>query len=204
MIKKIDISSPETFAYLEKQLDLSGKTFATDLLSRPLTGGKVYAYVPENTAAELLYRFESGGIYPTERKPGLVAVQNNARPVVIEYILKYLQQNNEHCCLFEDALAEPSYPYVKRRGIDYVHLGNEMYYFFSSDAKYESVEVALRFSGGHYFLCALSSLAIEKQEGFSPLSSVVAEQLKELSSAVVSFFVRAYDGEGYLEWCKIR
>ena|SRR5215203_3863284 len=78
----------------------------------------------------------------------LVPVQNDARPVVINDILKYLQENKEHCCLFEQANGTPSDPWVKRSGIKYVHLDNEMYYFFGSDAQTETVEEALKTSEG--------------------------------------------------------
>jgi len=67
MIKRIDITSAVTFAYVQEQLGLSGKTLANQLLSKSLMEGKVFAYVPENTASELLYRFKTGGIYPFDR-----------------------------------------------------------------------------------------------------------------------------------------
>lgn len=207
MIKRVDITSPETFAYVQEQLDLSGKTFANELLSKSLLEGKVFAYVPENTPSELLYRFETGGIYPFDRTllqdtPALIPVQNDATPVVINDVLKYLHENKEHCCLFEEPVGTPSDPWIKRSRIKYVHLHNEMYYFFDKDAKSEEFEDAFRTSEGYYFLCALSSLPIDDQDGFSPFNSLNSEQLKNFASNVVSFFVRAYDGEGYLQWIK--
>jgi hypothetical protein len=207
MIKKIDVTSAKAFDYLQEQLDLSGKTLANQLMAKSLTEGKVFAYVPENTRSELLYRFETGGIYPFDRSllqnsPALVPIQNDARPVVIDHIVQYLQQSKEHCCLFEDATGAPSDPWVKRSGIKYVHIDDEMYYFFGSHVQMATVEEALKTSEGYYFLCVLGSLPAEKQKGFSPFTSLNIEQLKDFSSNVVSFFVRAYDGEGYLEWCK--
>ena len=62
MTKRVDITSPETFSYIREQLDLSGKTLANQLLSKSLLEGRVFAYVPENTPPELLFRFETGGI----------------------------------------------------------------------------------------------------------------------------------------------
>jgi hypothetical protein len=205
MIKRADITSPETFAYVQEQLDLSGKTLANQLLSKSLLEGKVFAYVPENTPSELLYRFETGGIYPFDRSllqniPALIPVQNDARPVVINDILKYLSVNKEHCCLFEEPVGAPSHPWVENSNMKYVHLNEEMYYFFNKDAKSEEFENAFRTSEGYYFLCALSSLPIDNQGGFSPFNSLNSAQLKKFASNVVSFFVRAYDGEGYLQW----
>src|SRR5690242_10902837 len=131
MIKRVDITSPDTFAYIQEQLDLSGKALANRLLSKSLLVGRVFAYVPENTPSELLFRFQTGGIYPFDRSlrqntPALVPVQNDARPVVISDILKYLSENNRHCCLFEEPVGKPSDPWVIRSGIKYVHLDNEM------------------------------------------------------------------------------
>jgi hypothetical protein len=205
MITRIDITSSETLAYVQEQLDLSGKTLANQLLSKSLTEGKVFAYVPENTPIELLYRFETGGIYPFDRSllqnsPALVPVQNDARPVVINDILQYLHENKEHCCLFEEANGTPSDPWVKQSQMKYVHLNEEMYYFFDKDAQPEEFEDAFKTSEGYYFLCALSSLPVEKQESFSPFNSLNTDQLKNFASNVVSFFIRAYDGEGYLQW----
>jgi len=207
MIKRVDITSPEAFAYVQEQLDLSGKTLANQLLSTSLLEGKVFTYVPENTPSELLYRFETSGIYPFERSllqniPALVPVQNDARPVVMEDILKYLHENKEHCCLFEEPVGRPSDPWVKNSKMKYVHLNDEMYYFFDKDPKSEEVKDAFRTSDGYYFLCVLSSLRIDDQCGFSPFNSLNSDRLKDFASNVVSFFVRAYDGEGYLQWDK--
>jgi hypothetical protein len=205
MIKRIDITSAQTFAYVQEQLELSGKTLANQLLSKSLTEGKVFAYAPENTPSELLYRFETGGIYPFDRSllqntPALIPVQNDARPVVINDILQYLRENKQHCCLFEEANAIPSDPWVKQSQMKYVHLNEEMYYFFNEDAQPEEFEDAFKTSEGYYFLCALCSLPIDNQDGFSPFNSLDSEQLKNFASNVASFFVRAYDGEGYLQW----
>lgn len=209
MIKQVDITSPEAFAYVQEQLDLSGKTLANQLLSKSLLEGKVFTYVPENTPLEFLYRFETGGIYPFDRSllqktPALVPVQNDARPVVMEYILKYLHENKERCCLFEEPVGSPSDPWVKNSKMKYVHLNEEMYYFFDKNAKSEEFEDAFMTSEGYYFLCVLSSLPIDSQDGFAPFNSLNSNQLKNFASNVVSFFVRAYDGEGYLQWNKGR
>jgi hypothetical protein len=205
MIKRIDITSAKAFDYLQEQLYLSGKTLANQMMLTSLTAGKVFAYMPENTPLEILCRFETGGIYPFDRsllqnKPALVPVQNDSRPVAINYILQYLQDDKKHCCLFEEPLGRPSDPWVKNSKIKYVRLGDEMYYFFSNNAKKATFEDAFKTSEAYYFLCVLSSLTAEKQNGFSPFSSLSSEQLRYFAANVVSFFVRAYDGEGYLEW----
>ena len=137
-----------------------------------------------------------------KNSPALVPIQNDARPVVIKYILQYLQENENHCCFFEDATWAPSDQWVKHSKIKYFHLDEEMYYFFGNDAETETFEDAFKRREGYYFLCALSSLRAKKQNGFSPFSSLSSEQLDDFASNVISFFVPAYDGEGYLQWRK--
>ncbi len=132
----------------------------------------------------------------------MVPVQNDSRPFAINYILEYLQQDKEHCCLFEEPLGRPLDIWVKRSKIEYVHLGDEMYYFFGNNTKKTTFEDAFKTSEAYYFLCVLSSLTAEKQNGFSPFSSLSSEELRVFAANAVSFFVRAYDGEGYLEWNK--
>jgi len=197
----------EAFAYLKEQLDLSGKNLANQLTSKSLTEGKVFTYLPENTPLEHFYRFEIGGIYSfdkslVKKSPALVPIQNDARPVVINYILQYLQENENHCCLFEDPIRAPSDRWFKRSEIKYVHHDKETYYFFGNNVEIETFQDTFKRSEGYYFLCALSSLPAKKQKGFSPFSSLSTEQLEDFASNVISFFVRAYDGEGYLQWRK--
>jgi hypothetical protein len=172
-----------------------------------ITSAETFAYVPDNMPPELLYRFGTGGIYPFDKSlllnsPALVPVQNDARPVAINFILQYLEQNKERCYLFEEPNRIPSDPWVKSSQIKYVHLDKEMYYFFGGNGHAETFGPAFKTSEGYYFLCALSSLPTGKQNAFSNLSSLTTEQLNDFTSNVVSFFVKAYDGEGYLQWSK--
>ena len=205
MIERVDITSIEAFNYLRDQLNISG-TLAKFLKSQELESGTVLAYVPHNTPSESLYRFESGGIYPIPERPSkgpvVVPVQNDARPIVINYVLDYLQTNQKNCCLFEEPSARPPDPWVARSEIEYVQLDQEMFYFFSGRPSRASFKEAFDVSEKYYFLCALSSLPTEEQKHFSPFSSVTLEQLNHLANNIFSFFVRAYDGEGYLQWYK--
>ena len=104
--------------------------------------------------------------------------------------------------MLEEANGALSDPRVKDSELQYVNLDEEMYYFFNADAQTATFEDAFKTSEGYYFLCALGSLPAEKQYGFSAFSSLSIDQLKDFASNVVSFFVRAYDGEGFLQWTK--
>lgn len=208
MIKSTDIACAEALDYLRGQLELSGKTLAKLVRSQFFSEGKVFAFVPENTPSELLYRFEAGGIYPYKKRlpqisPAIVPIQNDAKPIVMNNILQYLQQKKENCCLFEEPCAIPSDPWVRRLQINYVHLNQQMFYFFGDNTNTVGFEQAFTASEGYYFLCALSTLDTDKQKSFVPFSPVTDELLKEFASNIVCFFVRAYDGEGYLQWSRV-
>src|SRR5258708_20763976 len=137
MIEQRDIKKLQSFAYLREQLEI-GKTLSSSISKLPLEKGRVFAFVPEGTSEDLLFSFERGGIYSYEeerkRKQSVVQVKSESRPLVIKEILMHLASSVNNCCLFEEALAIPSDPWVTTSGVKYVHLqDNEMFYFFDSD-----------------------------------------------------------------------
>jgi hypothetical protein len=205
MIKRTEVTGGKAFEYCREQVNLSGKTLANAILNLPIENGKVYSYVPENTPTEILFRFSSGGVYPFDKSllqssPALVPVQNDAEPIVINTIIKYLNSNTEHCCLFEEPSGFPSDPWVEKEKIRFIHIGQEMFYFFNNDANKEEFEEIFKISQGYYFLCALSSLVQNQQSYFITYREISSENIRSFTDNLSSFFVRAYDGEGFLEW----
>ncbi len=204
MIKRIDVSGEAAFAYLREQLNMSGP-LGKLLLSTDISKGRVFAYVPETTPVEYLYRFHAGGLYPvveSSYKKNKVPVQNKATAILINHILQYLKKSESHCCLFEEPNAKPSDPWVTMEKIEYVQLDEEMFYFFNNKVQSENFEKSIKNIVGYYFLCTLSSLPVAMQNGFSPFSFLTVKQLNDYASKCCSFFVNAYDYEGYLEWNK--
>lgn len=192
MVERIDITSPEAIQYLKEHLDLSGKVFAKQMQTLSLSKGRVFAIVPEDTPSERLFKFKQGWIEPMD----------DVDPFVIEYIITYLEDQKDNCCLIEEPHAWPSDPWVTSSGIQYIHFNKEMYYFFNSDFEPKALEESFKTSKGYYSLCALSSMSSQMPGDFSPFTQVDPGQLRELANKVVTFICSAYDGQGYLLWEK--
>jgi hypothetical protein len=204
MITKIDVTGPEAFAYFEDHLTMGGKTLSDYLSAMSWREGKIYAVVPQNTKPELLFQFESGGIYPYEAPRAennlMVAIQNDARPVVVDWIDEYLG-GIDHCCIFEESSRALGGGWVKESKMEYVSIGKEMYYYFDGENRSkEKIRDALRWSGSYYFLCVLGRLGAESRAAFLPKQEISPLILEELSQQVEAIIVQAYDYEGYLMW----
>jgi hypothetical protein len=205
MIIKKDITSPEAFTYIRKQLDM-GKTLSSCINAISLEIAKVFALVPEATSEKQLFNFDSGGIYPLEKaaiKEGsIVPIRNDSKQLVIKEVLSHLSSNMNNCSLFEDALGNPSDPWLTSSKIEYVHVNkSEIFYFFDNNNKNEGkIEEAFNASEGYVFLCALSSLDLAERSKFVSQREVPSELLKSFATNLSAFFVKAYDGEGYLMW----
>lgn len=205
MIQKKEVTGSKAFKYLAEQLSLGGKTLSNCINLLPIQGGKIYAFVPENTLEEQLFNFEAGGIYPNNMKlsktANLIPIPNEARPVLINIISNYLSITEENCCIFEESNAKPSDPWISKSKIEYVYKDEEIFYFFDEkNANNILLERAIRVSDGYYFLFALGSINIEDHVRFTPFAAIKFELLKIFSERINSFFVKAYDGEGYLMW----
>jgi len=206
MIGKKNITSKDSYKYLRSQLKIGGKTLSNLINILPLENGKIFAFVPEGIPEKSLYEFDKGGLYFFDKEllkntPALVPVQNDARSVLIRNLHEYLDLKKENCCIFEEPIALPSDPFIKNSEIEYVHINDEMFYFFdkkNNDAK--KIEKSFTGSEAHYFLCALSTLNFEEHFEFAPFKKITTELLEKVVANLTSFFVRAYDGEGYLMW----
>jgi len=206
MLIKREVTSKQAFKYLKEQL-VSDKTLSSFLSQQDIESGKVYTFVPESTSEEQLYNFEVGGLYPSEKKfvngTWLSKVINEAKPLVEKIIEDYLSANHGNYCVFEECNGTPNSPWVINSKIEYVYIGDEMYYFFNRENNInEKLKQAFLHSGGWYFLCVLSSLRpydYNKIEAFHEISPMLIEAIAHNTTA---FFVDAYDGEGYLMWEK--
>jgi len=205
MIVKQNITNPKSFLYLRDQLSL-GKSLSNTLGMLPIEKGTVFAFVPAGVSEEQLFNFKIGGIYPPDTALGnkemITPIKNDSRPLVINEILLHLNSNVNNCCLFEDALTIPTDPWVATSQIEYITVsGSEMLYFFDSSFKdEEKIGEVFSISEGYVFLCALSSLAPVDRNKVLAYKDVSSELLKVFMTNLSAFFVRAYDGEGYLMW----
>ena len=207
MIIKKNITKPESFAYVRSQLD-KGNTLSGCINMLPIEKGELFAFVPDGTSENLLFKFESGGIYSYEdelnAKQTVIRIKNESKPLVMREIELHLTSSINNCCLFEDSLAIPSDAWVVTSQVKYIHFQNkEMFYFFDNNFRdQEEIDEAFKQSESHVFLSALSSLGSNERAGFSPYKEVTVIQLELFTKNISSFFINAYDHEGYLMWVK--
>jgi hypothetical protein len=208
MIEKKNITGTAALNYVKQELSRGGALSAciNELL---LANGAIYAFVPGGTSESKLYDFENGGLYLLDEefldeRPSSTPILNDARPLLVEIIQQHLTSMGVNCCLFEDQLLSPTDPIVATFSLDYVHLSDgQMFYFFNSHRNNTStIRKALATSEAHVFLCVLSSLDIDMQNEFLPNREISLGLLEEFAASVSSFFVEAYDHEGYLMWVK--
>jgi hypothetical protein len=207
MLTRIEVTGEKSFSYLREHLYLSGKVLASALETFSLDKGRVFTFVPEDIPHEKLTEFNEGVLYPVDvelskKPPFLVPVQNDARPMVQELVLNYLTQDATHCCIIEEPVGAPDDPWVKKEKVEYIHIGQEMYYFFNRHAEATVFRETFQTAENYYFLCALGALNMEAQQLFTPFHHVEKDQIKSFAETVSSFIVKAYDGEGYLQWLK--
>lgn len=206
MIEKREVTGVEALEYLQNQLSLGGKTLSNYINQHPLQYGQVYSFVPKGTSQGSLYNFKSGGIYFSNKEslsngPILIPIRNDAKDILINIINEFIQNTDDNCCIFEEPNAKPSDPWISNSGIEYIFYGEEIFYFFDkSNNNKEGIENAIKRSDGYYFLCALGSLNFANHAGFTSFQSVSPELLKAFVQKIAFFFVKAYDGEGYLMW----
>jgi hypothetical protein len=203
MIEKKDVTGPLSFDYIRSQLSL-GRSLSHMLNTMPIEKGKVFSFVPADTSKEKLYDFSSGGIYLFDKEilktTKIVPVRNDSKPLVIDEIITHINADKMNCCIFEDPNAMPKDPF---HGVEFLNFNNEeVYYFFDQgNVQYQEIKKAFIFSEAYIFLCILSSLELDiritHESGF-----ITGSLLELLVEGVNSFFVRAYDGEGYLLWNK--
>lgn len=204
MIQKKEVTNEAAFLYLKDQLDLSGKILSNELQKISYKEGKVFAIVPKNISDEHLYNFSSGGLYDVDKRlfkksPILIPVQNNSRPILIKHVFKYLYEDNENCCVFEDPFSLPTDPYIMNSKVEFIPIDNEVYYFINKKStNIKLVKEIFAISEGYYFLCVFSSLKLNSESLKS--DKLNSEFIKKIVHNIRSFVVRSYDGEGYLIW----
>lgn len=206
MVIEFDISSVAAFKYVKEQLGRSGKALAKYLLSTALEEGHIYAMIPETTPEDLLYKFSSGGIYPQNQSFSITGGQlaltpNDGRKTISRSIFNHLKTTGSNFCMFEEPILEPTDLLLSKVSANYVVLNNEIYYLLDANTSdLYLIEDTIKQCDDFYFLCVLFSTNPENEDTKVKGTSVSDLQLKMIAESTSSFFVNAYDGEGYLVW----
>jgi hypothetical protein len=212
MIDLVNVTGEVVFAFVRATLS-KGRYLSKSIKDLPIEEGRVFSFVPSGTARDSLYAFESGGLYlPNSKKvrvnlpvpASVVPVCNDARPPVIEQILMRLNGGKDNFCLFEEPVMWPSDRNLATLGLDYVYIGDEQpfYFFDTAHATAEGIGEAIKVSDDYIFLCALSSITSSIRSCFAPSKEISPDLLVSFAKNVDTFFVGAYDGEGYLMWTR--
>jgi hypothetical protein len=207
MIQKVNVTGSASFEYVKSQLKL-GKSLSECIEKMSIDQGEIFSFVPVGISEKNLYSFNIGGIYPSDHdlfinKQPIVPVRNDARKSIGDEIEKCLGESVSNCCIFEDPLSTPKDKWVTSSGIKYVQLNNDMFYFFDSkNIVKKDIDEAWDASEAHVFLCALGKLNFSEHDRFASFKVISIKDLELFVESIMSFVVKAYDGEGYLMWQK--
>jgi hypothetical protein len=208
MIEKKNVTGTASFNYIKEQLKL-GKSLSKVLNKLALEEGEVLAFVPNDISEKKLYNFNIGGIYPLKKElstiKNILPVRNDSKIILIDEITSYIDLDKSNCCIFEDSLTHITDPVLLSSGLEFISFNNEdIYYFFNwENNRKEEIYKGLIRSENYIFLCVLSSINSEDQLSLKSSVNIYLSTLDHIADKLTAFFIRAYDGEGYLMWHKV-
>jgi hypothetical protein len=198
--------------YVLSTLD-RGKTLSR-LLARRLRvePGRVVARLPAGIDPEALRGdFERGGILnvpecnvysgrtPTGRDVTMTLIPTTDDDLV-KLIVAYLEGGEDRICVFENRLARPTDPWLKRASSRFLSMGDEIYHIVCGPSASPS-EVMGALRDGRATLSDVGVLS--SHEG--PLcdasrTSISSSELEDSATRAKAVLVGAFDGEAHLIW----
>lgn len=208
MVKKINVTGDEAFKYLRSQLSFGSKFLSKKMLEIPLEEGEVFAFVPENISYEVLFNFERGGLYKTNKDlmetSSVLPVQNESKLSVINIIHEFIEMDNCNCCVFEEPNAKPSDPFIINSNFKFNTIKDEIFYFINKENNdLKEIEFILDQSESYYLTGVLTSIDYSNHKRINQFNELEPEILEKVVQNIKSFFSIAYDHEGYLLWSQI-
>ncbi|MGH9739821.1 MAG: hypothetical protein ACRD4X_14730 [Candidatus Acidiferrales bacterium] len=198
--------------YFRQQL-AQGKSLAKLLLaSVAFEGGDVAALSAVVLNPNEATQFESGHTVATDSQLQRVAIgEMNLRGYPVPSTVGQLGEaiyallsDPDDLCLLENSLAEPSDPWMKRAKSRLLFHDTEVYHaIFGVERDKARIANAVR-EAEHprVFVGAVGRVPSGMGCDLVSISTVTADQLAQFAKTVLSVFVRAYDGEGYLVWTR--
>jgi len=192
----------EGIGYVTKCLEL-GKTLSKLLLQiRDLNTGRVVTRLPSDLDDATAKDFETGGKLPplSPRTTTLQPVPNTDL-LLSEEIQVFLAAGDRNVCIFEDASASPSDPFLHSLDTRYVTFEDEVYHLLcQADKDQDSILATVRRAHSWLFIGVLTSAP----PGVDLCSEGVLTKslLKFLAEEARKIVVGAYDGEAYLIWTR--
>lgn len=155
-------------------------------------------------------QFERGHAAQTHPRPEHIKIGDawylgipkaKARYQLVEAIFGLLQQP-EGICLLENSLADACDGWLQRAKSKIVTNGDEVYHvLFNTDRDKHKIEAAIReWDKPPTSIGAFGSMNEKAAAQIASAQSLTREQLAAFGKSAQSVFVRAYDGEGYIQW----
>jgi hypothetical protein len=213
MLKKFELGK-EAIDYikscLEDLIDMN-KILAQYLLKLPLEDGKAISYLPAESSKEVILDFNTGGIITDEiteshlielggQKTLIEALQNkNTREKLIEFILAFLQKNDNNYLIIEDTFASSSDFHI----LSNIHLfscKNSIYHFLNSQySNKKTINEVINDASRPYLYAGILTYS-NKYLDIKNGKEISEEIIKMFAENTQHIFVSAYDGESEIIW----
>lgn len=201
-LNKYALDFDAAIAFCRQQLS-SGLTLSKKLLEKiDFKKGNFFTLLPDEAKIERLDKFSQGGILPSLDKDENSKYSNfwprpNSDHAVIDFIYRYLTEDELHTTVLEHIIAKPTDRSLKLEGVDLVIYQDEVYYFLESNITNETVEKAVsKVKEVWHFVAVLSHGIQYHVAKFSDGDfDIICEGIDYLVFG-------AYDGEGYIFWEK--
>ena len=189
--------------YVRKCLKL-GKTLSKLLLEiHDLNAGRIVTRLPEGVDDKAAKEFETGG-----KLPELYPRMTNLQPVpntdlfLVEQVHRFLEEGDTGLCVFEDASASRSDPFLQSLNARYSTFEDEVYYLLcQADKDDETILRTVR--EAHSWLSIGVMTSTSGETGPCPEGrALTVGHLRLLAEKTEKITIGAYDGEGYLIWSK--
>jgi hypothetical protein len=195
---------PEGLAYLEEQL-ASGRGLSTRLLAHiKARRGLVRTWLPVGIDEKAKARLHTGGVMPEgvmyEITGGRMAEVLSLDDVLIDRIVRFLQERDNAVVVFEHALASASDPWITQARSRVLTSGDEVYHLLvRQDRDRHAIQAAIREAR------AIPEFIGVMTETAGPLASGHGEQLSAadldaLADRCTDIICGAYDLEGFIVW----
>lgn len=189
-----------------------GKSLASKLLLYiDFKQGSAKTFAPAQLDAPALAAFRTGGKFPTapkedwqQLKGGGVAVPIiNADDYLARAIHDFLALSDQRLCIFENALAHPTDPYVHRLSSAISVFEQDVYHTLTAGDDLSRIQQTVREAGSiPIFIGAMTSWHAECPKVLSQHVSLTPSCLSGLAQLAQGVIVGAYDGESYVLWEK--
>ncbi len=197
-IREVQLGAPAV-DYIASCL-ANGKSLAR-LLAKTINlgAGRVVTYLPDWVSEERAAAFNSGFFAGGPGKEFAFA-GGIIRPDLSAIIREFLAHGDAQLCIFEDQLAEPSYPFVARRNLPTFIHGDEVYLALAGGDQEDvsRVRATIHAARSWLFIGAMVS-GVPFSELKNPLTDGDLLRLAEHTERLI---IGAYDGEGFLIWTK--